>query len=46
MALSGLYNDQAVILRAKVKVDLFYLRSSRLGKINGNQTAHSAGHLI
>ena len=46
MALSSLHNDQAVILRFKVKVDLFYLRNRRFCKVNGDQTAHGAGHLI
>ena len=38
MALSSLHNDQAVILRFKVKVDLFYLRNRRFCKVNGDQT--------
>ena len=42
MALSSLHNDQAVILRFKVKVDLFYLRNPRFCKVNGDQTAHGA----
>ena len=46
MAFSGLHDDEAVILRRKIKVDLLYLRGSRLQKINRNETAYRTGHLV
>ena len=46
MAFSGLHDDKTVILRRKIKVDLLYLRGSRLQKINRNETAYRSGHLV
>ena len=46
MALSGIDDNQAVILGAEIKINLLHNRRSRLQKIDGDETADRTGHLI
>ena len=46
VAFSRIYNHQAVILRAEIKINLLHNRRFRIFKIDRNQTADRARHLI
>ena len=46
VAFSRIYNHQAVILRAEIKINLLHNRRFRIFKIDRNQTADRACHLI
>ena len=46
MSLSCIYNNQAVILGTEIEIDLLNDRSFRVLKINRDQAAYRAGHLV